>query len=99
MDTYLTMIHEEYARRRARNELYSIRAFARDLKMSSGSLSQILSAKRFPSVRCARHLIAALGMDDEQAERFLTSLAQRHGQRGLKRMRAAFRNRLVSSMQ
>lgn len=44
--TLKNILLKELSRRRSRNTLYSMRAFARDLNLGVGSLSEVLSGKR-----------------------------------------------------
>lgn len=46
MDKLRTFISEEFARRKSKNNRYSLRSFARALDVSPASLSQILNGKR-----------------------------------------------------
>lgn len=53
----------EFARRRARNPRYSLRAFARHLGVDHATLSQWLRGRRPISPRSAAGLLASLGVD------------------------------------
>ncbi len=62
---------DEYARRRAHRESYSLRAFARQLRLSSGPLSELLRGKRPLTGALAERLADALGLDPSARERWL----------------------------
>jgi DNA-binding transcriptional regulator YdaS (Cro superfamily) len=53
----------EYRRRRERNPLYSLRAFARDLGCDHASLSQWIRGKRAITAASADQICGALGLD------------------------------------
>lgn len=58
------LLGDRLAHARARNARYSLRAFARDLGLHHGTLSQLLSGRRPASVRQIRAIGARLGLDD-----------------------------------
>lgn len=58
------LLCDRFARLRARNPRYSLRAFARDLGIHHGTLSQLASGRRPASVRQIRAIGARLGLDD-----------------------------------
>jgi uncharacterized protein (TIGR02147 family) len=66
LDHRVVAIRDEYRRRQAANVNYSLRAFARDLGSSPGSLSQILSGKR-PLTRAMASAFASRGVLDAKA--------------------------------
>ncbi len=68
---YRQILIEEFERRRIRNPHYSQRAFARDLEISSGALSQILSGKRHLGTRAAATVADALSLNSEDKNRFI----------------------------
>lgn len=57
-------LEAELAARRARNPRYSLRAFARDLRMSHATLSRMLRGQRPITSRVARILGQQLRLDD-----------------------------------
>jgi uncharacterized protein (TIGR02147 family) len=69
----------EYARRREKNPQYSLRAFARSLRIRSGPLSEILNKKRRLSVKLGARLAERLGLSPQDAERFLSSIRAQTG--------------------
>lgn len=70
----IDLLRAEYARRREKNPQYSLRAFARSLKMKSGPLSEILNRKRKLSPKLGARLVDRLGLSPQEAERFLGRL-------------------------
>ncbi len=65
-----------YKERRAKNSRYSLRAFARDLGISSGRLSAILEEKNVPSNATCQRLIKALMLNEKEAYTFLSLVQQ-----------------------
>lgn len=55
-------LRSELSRRQARNPLYSLRAFARDLAIDHSTLSQILRGRRRLTPRSVRRLGPKLGL-------------------------------------
>ena len=88
---YQDCIHAELNRRLQKNRAYSLRAFAKALRLEAGALSQYLSGKRVPSYKAAQKILRGLELTPEQEKRFLGSLARHHQSRGLKRMSPAFK--------
>lgn len=92
---YQKCLREELQRRCERNPRYSIRAFARALKVDVGALSKILSGKQIPSMKIAQALLAALDITLEEQEAFLGSLTEKQKARNLQRRSPAFRSVLT----
>lgn len=88
---YQKCLREELQRRCERNPRYSIRAFARTLRVDAGALSRIFSGKQIPSMKMAQTLLTALELSIEEQESFLVSLSQRQQARNLQRRSFAFR--------
>ena len=59
----INIIWQEYCRRKDRNPRYSLRAFAKDLKISKTALSDVLSKKRSLSRRNADRIADRLGLN------------------------------------
>src|SRR3954468_13014795 len=70
-----TFLSEELARRMKSNPRYSQRAFARQLGLSAGELSEILRGKRSLSLRSALRVASSLGLSPSET-RHLITLAQ-----------------------
>ncbi len=67
--TGVDWLRREYAKRRTRNTGYSLRAFARDLQIPSGRLSEILSGRRTLTRKMANRFAQKVGLlpgDHEQ---------------------------------
>jgi len=63
------------ARRCAGNEKYSLRAFARDLKIHHGTLSQILRSRRVLTPGMVKRLAPRLGLDATSTVRYALAAA------------------------
>jgi uncharacterized protein (TIGR02147 family) len=83
---YRKAIHEELARRCSKNPKYSLRAFARALKMDAASLSRILNDKKVPSKKISGQIIEALAMNPKEKAKFMASLAAKQKKRKLERI-------------
>jgi hypothetical protein len=68
-------LRDEFSRRVARNSHYSLRAFAKQLQINSGPLSEILAKKRNLSLSMARRITDRLMFTPTERERFLSLLA------------------------
>lgn len=88
---YRRMLREEFAKRAEKNSRYSVRAFAKSLRLDSGALSQILAGSRIPSERVSKKLIDRLGLSPEDQAKFLSSLAHTHSSRNLQRVSRYFK--------
>ncbi|AFY02439.1 TIGR02147 family protein [Bdellovibrio bacteriovorus] len=64
-----------FTKRRNQNPRYSQRAFARDLGLSSGHLSELLGDKRLPNKTTLTQLISKLGLSEEDITRFTEAAA------------------------
>lgn len=74
MEKFRNYLQEEYLRRRDRNPNYSVRSFARALKVDSGSLSQYLNGRRDYSLKKIKDLAIILGLEKNH---FLTLLGKK----------------------
>lgn len=78
---FRTLLEEEFERRRTSNRRYSLRAFARALRIDHSTLSQILRGRRSLTPSSMRHLAARLRIDSpnqhRQIEPVLYALAAR----------------------
>ena len=73
---YLEILGQEFADRRARNSRYSLRAFARFLKIEPGVLSMIFAEKRIPSKQFAEKIPRLLSMTNPAGHAFQRSIAE-----------------------
>jgi uncharacterized protein (TIGR02147 family) len=87
---YRAALRNELAKRHERNPRYSVRAFAKALKVDPGVLSRVLSGNRVPSEKLARRLLTRLELGPKEERRFLASIASKHRSRGLQRMNPFF---------
>lgn len=78
------LLRQELAERKGRNPHYSLRAFARDLKINPASLSQLLAGKRTLSGKNIKKLAEHLSLSPKEIERLLnTSETKRDKQKTL----------------
>ncbi len=89
---FYSRLRTEFADRLERNPRYSLRAFARTLGLSPGALSQIMAAKRFPSIALTEKIATLLGLEPEERVSFLASITEMHRARALKRIPRALKN-------
>ncbi len=73
---YRDHLGKELARRKEKNTRYSLRAFAKNLKIDNGQLSKILSGKALLSVDLADKLAKRLKIIGEDRVSFLKSAAE-----------------------
>lgn len=69
--TAVDLLRQEYSARQSRNAQYSLRAFARDLKIAPGPLSEILQDKRSLTRRLAIQFANLLFLSAEERQRFI----------------------------
>lgn len=75
---YKNILREELAARCRQNPRYSLRAFARDLKLAPSRLSEILSGKQGLSRSAAEGVAQALGYGQAESERFCDLVESLH---------------------
>lgn len=63
--TFRKFLQDEFERRTAHNQHYSMRAFARDLRLDAASLSGILAGKRPLTAKAAKQVLEQLKVDPE----------------------------------
>jgi uncharacterized protein (TIGR02147 family) len=68
---FRSFLQKEYLRRREKNVNYSLRSFARHLKVDPGSLSQFLNGLRPYSAKKVRHLSMMLGLEKDVLQKLL----------------------------
>ncbi len=71
---FLKLLKKEFQRKQKVNSRYSMRALARTLGISPGSISEIFSGQRVPSVKLASRCLKALGADSAQARDVVDSM-------------------------
>lgn len=75
---YRQILKEELNHRCDQNPRYSLRAFARDLKLSPSRLSEILNCKQGLSRKAAEKIAERLGMRDHEALHFCDLVSVNH---------------------
>lgn len=73
MNDFTLWLESEYKERKERNPSFSLRAFARHLKMSPAQLSQLMSGKRALSNKMADKIFGVLGASPEERQRLRAS--------------------------
>ena len=64
--------------RRKKNQSYSMRAFARDLSISSGRLSDIINRKYVPGAAVAERIIGSLELNEEERPKIRQLIESSH---------------------
>lgn len=72
-DVVRRLLQNELSQRRIRNSLYSMRAFARDLGVGLGSLSEVMSGKRELSKKNLLKVLQALNVSAEDRAQILNN--------------------------
>jgi len=85
---YKVYLRRELDRRCESNANYSMRSFARALRVDPAVLSRTLSDKRALSYKVAKRVINHLHLSPQECSIFLESVAEDHKQRGLKKNEA-----------
>lgn len=75
---HIQILRDQFETRTQRNSNYSLRAFARDLEISPGALSNVLQLKKGLSEKKAQELSRRLGLSVRERERFLLSARAFH---------------------
>lgn len=81
-DSYITFLNEELAKRTQANSRFSMRAFARQLKLAPGEFSEILRGKRPLTLKTALKIARGLNLSPAEAQK-LIYLAQYEKSRSL----------------
>ena len=72
---YVKLLEREFADRQRNNESYSLRAYARDLKIDPSTLSAILKGKRTLPLKRAQDVAKCLNLCPSESQFFYQSLA------------------------
>lgn len=88
---YREILRSELARRMRQNPRYSQGAFARDLALTPGRLSEILHGKQGVSTKVATQISRGLRFSDEESAYFLDLVESQHGRSRLLREAARLR--------
>lgn len=86
-NNYIVWLESELARRMQANPLYSKRAFAKQLGLSPGALSEIMGGKRKLTYKNALKICTALGLSKIDTQKFVKMLdeSQDHEAKSVKR--------------
>ena len=90
-NNYRTILNQTFRERAAANRSYSLRSFARDLKLAPSTLSEILSGKKGLSVKRSATVAKSLRLPDWQIQFFCDSVARHHAKSPLQREAAKAR--------
>jgi uncharacterized protein (TIGR02147 family) len=82
---YRALLKDELEKRCKKNTRYSLRAFARDLGVSSARLSLVLAGKGGLSVERAHKIARILGLNETEREHFATLVEATHGRSAVTR--------------
>ncbi len=74
LETYRDILRKELANRIANNRNYSLRAFARSLKINVGTLSSVLNNKRCLTLKSAYLILPQLSLSPQKRKTFLDSI-------------------------
>lgn len=88
----LGILRRDLMASQAKNASYSVRSFARKLKVSSAALSEILRGRRVITKRTAERFLTALCVHPKEAARLTSQLSNRNTVRKEKRNRYVKRN-------
>ena len=73
---YQQILKEHLSQKKKNNKSYSLRAFARDLQLNNGVLSQFFSVKRIPSLRQGIQIAKSLKLNVREQNEFIQSIAK-----------------------
>src|SRR5689334_9211079 len=97
-DTISALLQREYESRCARNSRYSLRAFARDVGLSPGGLSQVLRGRMGLSEKTASRIAERLGWSRPEQIHFrdltISQYSKNRQQRELARVRLLKRQKV-----
>lgn len=88
---YQKMLKRVFDLRRTRNPAYSLRSFARDLKLSPASLSKVLSHQQGLSTLKAKQIASDLQLETREQSRFVDSVVATHSRSETDRKKAEIR--------
>lgn len=88
---YRLILREELAVRCDKNPRYSLRAFARDLNLTSSRLSEVLNGRYGLSVEAARKIAMQIGWSPNESDTFCDLVGAEHARAAKKRAEARTR--------
>ncbi|MEI8024764.1 MAG: hypothetical protein WCI18_00315 [Pseudomonadota bacterium] len=71
---YREMLRLEFNLRRIRNPKYSLRAFARDCKISASRFSEVFNEHNHLSISSGQRIVQYLGLSAQMTQNFLDSI-------------------------
>ena len=80
---FLELLRREFNERKARDPQYSIRRFARALRIDATMLSRILRGSEILTMRTSRNILLAVSLKEEERERFIGSVLEAQRQKWL----------------
>jgi uncharacterized protein (TIGR02147 family) len=84
----VSLIENELSRMKLRNSAYSLRAFAKRLRVNPSALSEILSGKRLPTLRFGQQVVASLNLPAGERKALLESLFNKNTSSRVRALRA-----------
>jgi len=85
---YRHILQSEFEKRIARNSIYSLRSFARDLGLTASRLSEIFNEKQGLSKNKAYEICTKLGLIGEERELFILSVQASHARKKVEKLEA-----------
>lgn len=95
-ESYQSILLAELHRRQLANPQYSLRAYAKDLGLTSGRVSEILNGKQGLSALRARNIADRLGLPEERKSYFIDLVQAKHSRSERERKEAQYRVGLVT---
>lgn len=96
MRDYRDILKSELQRRTEANPLYSLRAFARDLKIAPSRLSEVLNERRGLSEEAAARVARRLGLTGLARDGFVASVEAQHARSAARKTLAAGRLKQIA---
>lgn len=78
MSAHINILKKKFEDKKVKNNLYSLRAFSRDLDMPASKLSQLLSGKCGISEQKAEKIADLLKLNEKEKKIFVTSVTATH---------------------
>jgi uncharacterized protein (TIGR02147 family) len=87
-------LRDELARRLRKNPKYSLRSFARSLRIDAGALSRVLSGKKLLTPELSKKVLDHLTLSPKEERSFLLSMARAYEEEGARRKKAVVKDLL-----
>lgn len=88
---FQTCLKQELAERLQKNSRYSLRSFARSLKLDPSTLSRILTGQKIPTPELSKKILKQLSLTPKEEKQFLLSMAQAYEEDGVQRKKPEVR--------